>query len=63
LTARQAAQIAKQSGVKLLVLTHFSRRYERTAPFLSEAREVFDGEIVAAKDFDVLELPKRVRPE
>lgn len=64
LTARQAAQIAKEAGVRLLVLTHFSRRYERTAPFLSEAREVFeDGEIIAAKDFDVIELPKRIRPE
>jgi ribonuclease Z len=62
MTARQAAQVAKEANVGLLVLTHFSRRYERTAPFVSEAKDVFDGEIVAAKDFDVLELPKRVRP-
>lgn len=59
LTAKQAARIAKQAGVKTLVLTHFSRRYERSAPFLAEAREVFEGEIVAAKDFDVISLPKR----
>ena len=59
LTAKQAARIAKEAKVKTLVLTHFSRRYERSAPFLSEAREVFDGEIVAAKDFDVVPLPKR----
>ncbi len=59
LTAKQAAHIAKEAGVKTLVLTHFSRRYERTAPFLAEAREVFDGEIIAAKDFDVIPLPKR----
>ncbi|KIG15667.1 Ribonuclease Z [Enhygromyxa salina] len=64
LTAKQAAQIAKQAGVRTLVLTHFSRRYERTAPFLAEAREVFtDGEVVAARDFDVLGLPKRERPK
>jgi ribonuclease Z len=64
LTAKQAAQIAKQAGVRTLVLTHFSRRYERTAPFLAEAREVFtEGEVIAAKDFDVLSLPKRDRPK
>lgn len=64
LTAKQAAQIAKQAGVRTLVLTHFSRRYERTAPFLAEAREVFtEGEVIAAKDFDVLGLPKRNRPK
>lgn len=59
LTAKQAARIAKEAGVKQLVLTHFSRRYDRNAPFLEEAREVFDGEIVAARDFDVVPLPKR----
>jgi ribonuclease Z len=64
LTAKQAAQIAKQAGVRTLVLTHFSRRYERTAPFLAEAREVFtEGEVIAAKDFDVLAMPKRDRPK
>lgn len=63
LTAKQAAQIAREANAKMLVLTHFSRRYERTAPFLQEAREVFDGEVVAAKDFDVIPLPKRVRKQ
>ena len=60
LTAREAAQIAKEAGVKTLILTHFSRRYDRTAPFVAEAREVFtEGEVIAAKDFDVFALPKR----
>jgi len=63
LTAKQAARIAREAGAKLLVLTHFSRRYERTAPFLQEAREEFDGQIVAAKDFDVIPVPKRVRKQ
>ena len=61
LTAKQAARIAREGGAKKLVLTHFSRRYERTAPFLQEAREEFGGEIVAARDFDVIGVPKRVR--
>lgn len=61
LTARQAGEIAREAKAKTLVLTHFSRRYERTAPFLAEAREVFDGEVVAARDFDVVPLPKRAR--
>ena len=62
LTAKQAARIAHEAGARQLVLTHFSRRYERTAPFLAEAREEFpDGKIVAARDFDVLALPKRAR--
>jgi ribonuclease Z len=63
LTAKQAARIAREAGAKLLVLTHFSRRYERTAPFLQEAREEFDGEVVAARDFDVIAVPKRVRTQ
>ncbi|MFV8752166.1 ribonuclease Z [Nannocystaceae bacterium ST9] len=62
LTARQAARIAREAGAKQLVLTHFSRRYERTAPFLAEARDEYpDADIIAAKDFDVLPLPKRAR--
>lgn len=63
LTAKQAARIASEAQAKMLVLTHFSRRYERTAPFLHEAREVFDGEVIAAKDFDVIPVPKRVRAQ
>lgn len=62
LTAKQAAEIAQQANARQLVLTHFSRRYDRTAPFVDEARQVFEGEVVAVKDFDVLTLPKRVRP-
>ncbi|MCA9697284.1 MAG: ribonuclease Z, partial [Myxococcales bacterium] len=61
LTARQAGEIAAEAGASQLVLTHFSRRYDRTAPFVDEAREVFSGEVVAAKDFDVFALPKRKR--
>jgi ribonuclease Z len=52
LTARQAAQLAVQAGVKQLVLTHISRRY-REKEVLAEAQEVFPN-VVVARDFDVV---------
>lgn len=50
ITARQAAELAKQAGVKRLVLTHLSRRY-RERDILREAREIFPESYVA-RDFD-----------
>ncbi len=50
LTAKKAAQLAVQAGVKHLILTHISRRY-RERDVLAEAREIFPGAIVA-RDFD-----------
>ena len=43
LTARQAARIAKESGAKRVVLTHFSQRYGSLKPFLAEARELSEA--------------------
>ncbi|MFM1792301.1 MAG: hypothetical protein RLZZ252_655 [Bacteroidota bacterium] len=40
-TAIQAAEIAKQSGAKQLLLGHFSARYQDAAPLIEEARTVF----------------------
>lgn len=54
LTARQAAELAVQAGVKQLILTHISRRY-RERDVLAEAREVFP-EVVVARDFDVFQV-------
>ncbi len=57
-TAREAATVAKMAGVKRLVLTHFSARYSRDAGDLArEAREVFTGDLVMAKDGLELEVP------
>ena len=58
LTAREAATIARDAGVRRLVLTHISQRYRETAPFLAEARELFE-DVHVAEDGDVVALPPR----
>jgi len=40
-TARQAAQLAKDSNAKKLILGHFSARYKELKPFEEEAQKVF----------------------
>ncbi|MCB0790250.1 MAG: ribonuclease Z [Flavobacteriales bacterium] len=40
-TARQAAMIAREAGVRRLLLGHFSSRYKNAEVLLAEAREVF----------------------
>jgi len=59
LTAAQAARVAAESGVRRLVLTHFSRRYPEPAAFADEAREVFDGDLVIAEDLLRVPVPPR----
>jgi ribonuclease Z len=53
LTAKQAAEIAKAAGAKLLVLTHFSARYQDAEVFEQEAKPIF-ANTVAAEDFKVI---------
>ncbi len=50
LTARGAAELAKQAGVKQLILTHISRRY-REKDVLTEAQSIFPNTVIA-RDFD-----------
>jgi ribonuclease Z len=59
LTARQAATVAEESGVRTLVLTHFSQRYTDLGRFEHEAREVYTGELVVAEDLMRIPFPKR----
>lgn len=54
LTARRAAELAVEAGVKHLILTHLSRRY-RERDVVAEARAVFPGAIVA-RDFDFYQI-------
>jgi ribonuclease Z len=59
LTAGQAGRIAAEAGVRHLVLTHFSERYDDTAAHRAEAEAVFDGEVTVAEDLDRIPLPPR----
>lgn len=59
LTARQAAQIATESGVHTLVLTHFSSRYTDPRQIHDEARDAFTGTLHIAADLDRIPLPPR----
>jgi ribonuclease Z len=59
LTAGQAAAVARDCGVRRLVLTHFSQRYPEPEGFAREAAEVFDGEIVVAADLTRVAVPTR----
>ncbi len=54
ITARQAATLAREAGVKHLVLTHLSRRYS-DHQVLREAQQVFP-QVWVARDFDLVEV-------
>jgi ribonuclease Z len=52
LTAKQAAEMAKAAGAEMLVLTHFSARYQDEELFAQEAKPIFPNSF-AAEDFKV----------
>ncbi|HEU4976729.1 MAG TPA: ribonuclease Z [Baekduia sp.] len=60
-TARQAAELAREAGVGLLVLTHISTRYAG-GEIRDEARAVFPRTEVP-RDFDLVEVPFPERGE
>jgi ribonuclease Z len=60
-TATQAAEIARDAGVRLLALTHVSPRY--FGPDLArEARAIFPATVVP-RDFDTIVVPFAERGE
>ncbi|TFV54767.1 ribonuclease Z [Geodermatophilus sp. DF01-2] len=59
LTARQAAAVAADCGVRRLVLTHFSQRYPDPERYREEAAAVFDGDLVVAADLQTVPVPRR----
>ncbi|GAA2874568.1 ribonuclease Z [Streptomyces mexicanus] len=60
LTAGQAARVARDAGVRHLVLTHFSQRYTDPAEFERQARAAgFEGELTVARDLLRVPVPKR----
>ena len=60
-TALQAAEVARDAGVRLLALTHVSPRYFGPE-LVREAQDVFPA-TVAPRDFDVIEVPFAERGE
>ncbi|MGW3724755.1 ribonuclease Z [Streptomyces sp. NPDC000851] len=60
LAVGQAARVAKECGVRHLVLTHFSQRYSEPDEFERQARAAgFEGELSVAHDLQRVPVPKR----
>ncbi|MFJ9709792.1 ribonuclease Z [Streptomyces sp. NPDC101234] len=60
LTAGQAAAVAREAGVRHLVLTHFSQRYSEPEEFERQARAAgYEGELTVARDLLRVPVPKR----
>jgi len=55
MTSKQAAELAKRSKSKKLVLTHFSARYKNVNELEKDARDYFNN-VLCAKDFMKIDL-------
>jgi ribonuclease Z len=61
LTAAQAGQIAAEANARLLVLTHFSQRYDNDGleRLAGEAAMAFGGDVALARDLRRIAVPPR----
>lgn len=61
-TAHEAAQVALRSGVRQLILGHFSARYKDLRPLLDEAQAIFPNTVLAREGnvYDLKHLPALV---
>lgn len=59
-TTYDAARVAADSGVKTLIIGHFSARYKDISPLVDEAREIFRNTIPAidGQSLDISELSR-----
>ncbi len=57
MTAKEAAEIAKEAGADHLILTHFSARYLDSSAFEKEAGEIFPN-VSAAEDLKKFPFPR-----
>jgi len=55
MTSEDAANLAKKSKSKKLILTHFSQRFTTTSEIQKEAKKIFSN-VVCAKDFTSYEV-------
>jgi ribonuclease Z len=55
-TAKEAAMLAAKAGVKKLVLTHFSARYDDVSGLVKEAKEIH-SDVSAAEDLMAIDIP------
>lgn len=57
MTAKQAATLAKEADVEMLILTHFSARYQNGKGFEKEAKEIFPNTFIG-EDLKVFPFKK-----
>ena len=58
-TAGEAATVARQIEAHLLALVHISSRYTGTKTHIEDAKEHYDGKVIAPDDLEMIEITYR----
>jgi ribonuclease Z len=58
-TAGEAADVARAIRARTLALIHISSRYTASTDHLADAKQRFDGEVIAPVDLTMIEIPFR----